>query len=81
MNCLVPAWIASPGPREYWESLTPEQRRERGVPDSLISLDEISDAIYRLAVDETLYGRIMVCWNGQPPQLIASGDKGYHGLD
>src|SRR5262249_35394645 len=24
VNCLVPAWIASPGPLEYWESLTPE---------------------------------------------------------
>lgn len=31
VNCLVPAWIASPGPKEYWESLTPEQRRERGA--------------------------------------------------
>src|SRR5216683_1480543 len=38
VNCLVPAWIASPGRKEYWESLTPEQRRERGVPDTLLSL-------------------------------------------
>jgi NAD(P)-dependent dehydrogenase (short-subunit alcohol dehydrogenase family) len=27
VNCLVPAWIASPGPLEYWESLTPEERK------------------------------------------------------
>jgi NAD(P)-dependent dehydrogenase (short-subunit alcohol dehydrogenase family) len=81
VNCLVPAWIASPGPREYWESLTPEQRRERGVPDSLISLEEISDAILRLATDETLFGRLMVWWNGEPPRLIAQGDPGYQMLD
>ena len=80
VNCLVPAWIASPGPKEYWESLTPELRRERGVPDTLISLDEISDAVLGLATDETLYGRIMVWWNDQPPRLISQSDQGYQTL-
>jgi NAD(P)-dependent dehydrogenase (short-subunit alcohol dehydrogenase family) len=81
VNCLVPAWIASPGPKEYWESLTAEQRRERGVPDTILSLDEIAGAILRLATDETLYGRIMVWWNGQPPRLIAQGDQGFQALE
>lgn len=81
VNCLVPSWVASPAPRQYWESLTPEQRRERGVPDTLISLDEIADAIHRLATDESLYGRIMVWWNGEPPRLIPVGDPGYRLLE
>jgi NAD(P)-dependent dehydrogenase (short-subunit alcohol dehydrogenase family) len=81
VNCLVPAWVASPGPREYWEKLSPQQRRERGVPDSLISLDEISETILRLAADESLFGRIMVWWNGEPPRLIAQGDPGYQTLE
>jgi NAD(P)-dependent dehydrogenase (short-subunit alcohol dehydrogenase family) len=81
VNCLVPAWIASPGPKEYWESLTPEQRRERGVPDTLLSLDEVAGAILQLATDETLYGRIMLWWNGLPPQLISQGDQGYGELE
>ncbi len=81
VNCLVPAWIASPGPKEYWESLTPEQRRERGVPDTLLSLDEIADAILRLATDQSLFGRIMVWWNGQPPRLISQSDRGFQTLD
>jgi NAD(P)-dependent dehydrogenase (short-subunit alcohol dehydrogenase family) len=81
VNCLVPGWVASPGPREYWESLTPEQRKERGVPDTLISLEEISDAIFRLATDESLFGRVMVWWNGQPPKLIPVGDPGYQTLE
>ena len=32
LNCLAPGWIASDGPRQYWESLTPAQRAERGGP-------------------------------------------------
>jgi NAD(P)-dependent dehydrogenase (short-subunit alcohol dehydrogenase family) len=81
VNCLVPGWVASPGPKEYWESLTPEQRKERGVPDTLISLEQISEAILRLAADETLFGRVMVWWNDQPPRLIPLGDQGYEKLE
>lgn len=81
VNCLAPGWIASPGPKEYWESLTPAQRKERGVPDTLISLEEISEVILRLATDETLFGRIMVWWNGEPPRLIPIGDPGYQNLE
>jgi 3-oxoacyl-[acyl-carrier protein] reductase len=32
VNCLAPGWIATDGPRQYWESLTPSERTERGVP-------------------------------------------------
>jgi NAD(P)-dependent dehydrogenase (short-subunit alcohol dehydrogenase family) len=81
VNCLVPSWVASPGPKEYWESLTPEQRKERGVPETLIQLDEIADTILRLATDESLFGRIMVWWNGEPPRLVPVGDPGYQRLE
>jgi NAD(P)-dependent dehydrogenase (short-subunit alcohol dehydrogenase family) len=81
VNCLVPSWVASPGPKEYWESLTPEQRKERGVPETLIQLDEIADTILRLATDESLFGRIMVWWNGEPPRLIPVGDPGFERLE
>lgn len=81
VNCLVPSWVASPGPKEYWESLTPEQRKERGVPETLIQLDEIADTILRLVTDESLFGRIMVWWNGEPPRLIPVGDPGYQRLE
>jgi NAD(P)-dependent dehydrogenase (short-subunit alcohol dehydrogenase family) len=81
VNCVVPGWIASPGPKEYWESLTPAQRKERGVPETLISLEEMADAIFRLATDEELFGRVMVLWNGEPPVLIAAADRGYERLE
>ena len=81
VNCLVPSWIASPAPKAYWESLTPEQRQERGVPETLLSLEELADAVLRLATDETLYGRMMIWWNGEAPRLVAAGDAGYAALE
>jgi len=37
VNCLAPGWIATDGPRQYWESLTPAERLERGVPSRLLT--------------------------------------------
>ena len=49
MNCRAPGWIATDGPRQYWESLTPAQRAERGVPTKLLSTEEIVGMVVRLA--------------------------------
>jgi hypothetical protein len=51
------------------------------VPDTLLSLEEVAGAILRLATDESLFGRIMVWQNGQPPRLIAEGDNGFQALE
>jgi hypothetical protein len=51
------------------------------VPDTLISLDELAGAVMQLVTDETLYGRVMVWWNGEPPRLIRMGDPGYAALE
>jgi len=77
VNCLAPGWIATEGPREYWESLTPAERAERGVPSSLLSTDQISQAVVRLATDESLAGRVVFWWSDKAPQLIDWGDRGY----
>lgn len=77
VNCLVPDWVPTPEVLAYWEPLTPEQRKERGAPDVLISLNEIAQAAVDLATDESLAGRIKVLWCGQPPGLIPRGDLGY----
>ena len=67
--------------QQLCENLTPEQRKELGVPETLIQLDEIADTILRLATDESLFGRIMVWWNGEPPRLIPVDDPGYQRLE
>lgn len=77
VNCLAPGWIATGGAREYWESLTPEQRVERGVPASLLSTSEVADMVVRLATDESLAGRVVLWWSDDEPRLIEWGDPGY----
>jgi NAD(P)-dependent dehydrogenase (short-subunit alcohol dehydrogenase family) len=80
VNCLAPGWIATEGPRQYWESLTPEQRLERGVPSRLLAPAQIAEAVLRLATDESLAGRVLFWWSEDAPQLIEWGDRGYRAV-
>jgi 3-oxoacyl-[acyl-carrier protein] reductase len=77
VNCLAPGWIATDGPRQYWESLTPAQRIERGVPSRLLTTTEVATAVLRLAADETLAGRVVLWWSDDAPRLITWTDRGY----
>ena len=77
VNCLAPGWIATDGPRQYWESLTPSERSERGVPARLLTVDEVADAVVRLAQDRSLAGRVLVWWSEDAPHFIQWGDRGY----
>jgi NAD(P)-dependent dehydrogenase (short-subunit alcohol dehydrogenase family) len=83
VNCLAPGWIAtpSPGPKEYWESLSPQQRKERGAPARLLEPEQIADAVWRLATDESLFGRLMVWWSEDEPFLVAKLDRGYQSAE
>jgi NAD(P)-dependent dehydrogenase (short-subunit alcohol dehydrogenase family) len=80
VNCLAPGWIATDGPRQYWESLTPSERAERGVPARLLTPDQVAEAVVRLADDSSLAGRVLVWWSDDLPQLIQWGDRGYRDL-
>lgn len=77
VNCLAPGWIGTGPVREYWESLTPAERLEGGVPSKLLTPDQIADAIVRLAGDATLAGRVLVWCSEDAPHLIEWGDRGY----
>lgn len=77
VNCLAPGWIATDEVRLYWESLTPAERIEYGVPSRLLSVDQVSDAVMRLAADRSLRGRVVVWWSEDEPRLIKWGDRGY----
>jgi NAD(P)-dependent dehydrogenase (short-subunit alcohol dehydrogenase family) len=77
VNLPGSGWIATGGAREYWESLTPEQRAERGVPASLLSTDQVAGMVVRLATDESLAGRVVFWWSDDEPKLIDWGDPGY----
>jgi NAD(P)-dependent dehydrogenase (short-subunit alcohol dehydrogenase family) len=81
VNCFAPGWIATDPVRSYWETLTPGQRMERGVPARLLDLEEVANAVVRLARDESLFGRVLVWWSDGPPGLIPWGDRGYGELE
>jgi NAD(P)-dependent dehydrogenase (short-subunit alcohol dehydrogenase family) len=81
VNCLAPGWIATDVPRQYWESLTPSERIERGVPSRLLTIDQISEAVVRLAEDQSLAGRVLVWWSEDAPHLIQWGDRGYRNVE
>jgi 3-oxoacyl-[acyl-carrier protein] reductase len=80
VNCLAPGWIATDGVRQYWESLTSAERAARGVPSRLLTTDQISEAVVRLAEDRSLAGRVLVWWSEDAPRLIEWGDRGYRDL-
>jgi NAD(P)-dependent dehydrogenase (short-subunit alcohol dehydrogenase family) len=77
VNCLAPGWINTEGPRRYWESLSPAERAERGVPSKLLEPEEIAAAVVRLADDASLAGRVLLWGSDDTPRLIAWGDRGY----
>jgi 3-oxoacyl-[acyl-carrier protein] reductase len=81
VNCLAPGWIATGGSLEYWQSLTPAERRARGVPSRLLTTDEIAEAVVRLAEDRSLAGRVLVWWSDAAPRFIRWGDRGYRELE
>ncbi len=81
VNCLVPDWVASPQVVAYVNSLKPEERGLRGVPERLITPEEIAGAVLRLATDDSLAGRVMVWWCGQSPRLVPWRDRGYERLE
>jgi NAD(P)-dependent dehydrogenase (short-subunit alcohol dehydrogenase family) len=80
VNCLAPGWIATDAVRQYWESLTSAERAARSVPSRLLTTDQISDAVVRLAQDRSLAGRVLVWWSEDEPRLIEWGDRGYRDL-
>jgi NAD(P)-dependent dehydrogenase (short-subunit alcohol dehydrogenase family) len=81
VNCLVPHWIGTDHIMAVIAEMTPQQRRDFAVPPILLTLEEVADAVVRLATDERLAGRLMICVGGQPPRIIPLGDPGYAHLD
>jgi NAD(P)-dependent dehydrogenase (short-subunit alcohol dehydrogenase family) len=81
VNCIAPDWVATDELRTYVASLTLQQCQEQGVPLPLTTLDEITDAVLELIIDEKLAGRVMVWWTGAKRGLIPIGDPGYAKLE
>jgi NAD(P)-dependent dehydrogenase (short-subunit alcohol dehydrogenase family) len=81
VNGLVPAWIGTEEVASYVASVSLAERQARGVPKTLITLDQVAEAVIRLITDESLAGRLLVYPNDESPRLIAIDDPGYAGWE
>ena len=81
VNCIVPDWVATPQVRAYWDPLTPRERQAAGAPPMLTPTEEIAGCIVELLTNESLAGRLLVCWTGKPPALMPYSDPGYASLE
>jgi NAD(P)-dependent dehydrogenase (short-subunit alcohol dehydrogenase family) len=68
VNCVVPHWIATEHVKAAIAQMSPEERAQ--VPERLNLPEEIADAVIEFVRDDDLAGRVMVCWCGEPRQLI-----------
>ncbi len=59
VNCIVPDWVAT-------ERVTAQERAQTPPP---IPLATVVAAVIRFIRDDTLAGRAMVLWRGEPPRL------------
>jgi NAD(P)-dependent dehydrogenase (short-subunit alcohol dehydrogenase family) len=76
VNCIAPDWTATEFVRERFAAMTPAERAEardgfgRPPPAKLLEPVEVADAALDVIRDDTLAGRTLVLWCGQPPHLI-----------
>jgi NAD(P)-dependent dehydrogenase (short-subunit alcohol dehydrogenase family) len=72
MNCVSPDWVATPAVLASLERMSPEERA--AVPE-LIEPAEIAEQVVRFVRDDSLAGRVVVLWGGEPPRLLPDDQR------
>jgi hypothetical protein len=72
---VVPNWILTERVRDQLAAMKPEKRA--ALPAPMTTPEEIAAAVAHFIRDDTLVGRVLVCWTGRPWHLVAPGDPGY----
>ncbi len=75
VNCVVPDWIATPEVKSYWDALKPDERVPPAIPNVLTTLNEVADAVFRVATDESIAGRALIWWSGRQPFWLPYSGK------
>jgi NAD(P)-dependent dehydrogenase (short-subunit alcohol dehydrogenase family) len=73
VNCICPDWVDTPMSRRTRARMTPEEEAA-AVPTGILAPEEIADAAIELIRDDSLAGRVMACWCGQPRSLLPVPD-------
>jgi NAD(P)-dependent dehydrogenase (short-subunit alcohol dehydrogenase family) len=73
VNCICPDWVDTPMSRRTRERMSPAEEAAT-VPPGILAPEEIADAAVELIRDDSLAGRVMSCWCGQPRSLLPVPD-------
>jgi len=73
VNCVCPDWVDTPMSQRTRARMTPEEHAAL-VPPGILAPDEIAEAAVELIRDDSLAGRVMACWCGEPRSLLPVPD-------
>lgn len=70
VNCICPGWVATENVRASIHGLSDEQKRERDIPGSMLTPEDIGDAVVHFVRDDSLFGRVMLYYEPGKCRLI-----------
>ena len=73
VNCICPDWVDTPMSRRTRARMTPAEEAAV-VPSGILAPEDIADAAIELIRDDSLAGRVMACWCGEPRSLLPVPD-------
>jgi NAD(P)-dependent dehydrogenase (short-subunit alcohol dehydrogenase family) len=73
VNCVCPDWVDTPMSQRTRARMTPEEHAAV-VPPGILAPEEIAEAAVELIRDDSLAGRVMACWCGEPRSLLPVPD-------
>jgi NAD(P)-dependent dehydrogenase (short-subunit alcohol dehydrogenase family) len=69
VNCICPGWVDTPMVQRTRASMSPEEWASI-APPAMVAPEEIADAAVVLIRDDSLAGRVMLCYEGEPRRLV-----------
>ncbi len=69
VNCICPGWVDTPMVQRF-RAVTPPKEWQAIAPAVMLQPEEIADAVLQFARDETLAGRVMLCYEGEARRLV-----------
>lgn len=74
VNCVCPGWVDTPMSQRTRREL-PAEEWAKIAPPVMSPPEEIADAVLSFVEDESLAGRVMLCYEGLPWRLLEGDDS------
>ena len=72
VNCICPGWVDTPMSQRGRAEMSAEERAA-SVPAVILPPEEIAEAVVEVIRDDTLAGRVMLAYEGEPRRLLHVG--------